>query len=516
MATSNKDYIGIYIDYNIISVSYANIKPGKISVRNIFNLNVDYKIEGLIKPLSINNDFFNEKQPWVNSFKETFKKVKTETNNVIVSLSHNFSVTRFFSMPFVERKFWNKAIPIESKKHIPVAFDELGYDFYAIPIAEKVKLGVIFSVTQKKTTEFITQLLKECGLHLEAAEPVVNSFYRISEHLTGGKDTYFFIYANNDEIYTSLTWKKIPILYRYISFSKSPSFSERKSLDLKGSLMFLQRNIPETEVKDVFVLGDNIDYISSQVKKEIQIEPQIIDIKKIIEVPNLSFPVLISTAASLNYKVKTDYSIDISENQKSKRVIKIVNSFITMVTASVVSFFLLLYLINILRTNSLNNKISNYYSQMPEINEFENTPAAVIEDKVKNMSKISKSIRIVIQNRDYFTPKLAAIADSIPKDVWLKNIIYNNPPSVDPSVSPNIDMTMEGETYLFGDSKTYYLDYFVKELKKKKAFEIFNPPRGRIDYETKDPENLDVYAIVSSKNYKQIISKIKITATGKK
>ncbi|MCX7641396.1 MAG: hypothetical protein N2Z20_02035 [Elusimicrobiales bacterium] len=515
MSVKSSNYIGIYVDYNTITVSSAQKTGDKIFIRKIFHLNIDYKVEGLIKPLSLNLDFFNEKQQWAIKLKETFKKIKIDTTNIIVSLSHNFSVTRFFTMPYAERKFWNKAIPIESKKHIPVAFDELGYDFFAIPIGENQKLGVIFSVTQKKTTEFFSQLLKDCGMKIEMVEPVVYSFYRIAEYLSGGKENYLFVYTKADDVYTCLIWKKIPILYRYISFSKSPSFSDRKTLDLKGSIMFLQRNVPDVEIKDVFVSGDNIEFASSQVKKEIQIEPIIIETKSRFEPQDDSFEILMSVSASLKNKIKTDYIIDISENQKSKRIIETVNKFIIGLTGSIVFLFLVLYFLNVIRTYTYNNKINSYYSQMPEILEFENMPVAVIEDNVKKMSKVARVMRAVFEKREYFTPKLAAISDTIPKDVWIKSLIFTNPVAVDISANPTVDLIADAETYLVGESRTYYLDYFMKELKKKKAFEICIPPRGRLDYETKDPENI-IDTTLNIKNYMNFISKIKFTCNGKK
>lgn len=515
MAKKSSNYTGVYIDYNTISVSIAEQKSDKILIRKIFNINVDYKVEGLIKPLSLNSDFFNEKQQWVSTLKDTFKKVKIDTNHVIISLSHNFSVTRFFTMPYIERKFWNKAVPIESKKHIPVAFEELGYDFYAEPIGEKQKIGALFSVTQKKTTEFLNQLFKTLGLSVSIIEPVVYTFYRISQYLTGGKDNYLFVYTEGDEVYTCLVWNKIPIMYRYISFSKTPSFSDRRSLDLKGSIMFLQRNIPDTDIKDVFIFGNSVDVTSSQVKKEIQTEPVIINPKDKFEPQDNSFGMIMSASASLTNRVKIDYIIDISENQRSKRVIDSVNKFITIITVGIATFFLFLYLFNMFRVYKYSNKISYYYSQMPEINEFENTPVGVIEDKVKQLSKIAKVIRVVFEKREYFTPKIAAIADTIPKDVWVKTITFVNPPSVDPSVQPSIDFMIEGETYLVGESRTYYLDYFVKELKKREAFKTCIPPLGRIDYEAKDPDNISDISMVQ-KDYRNYISKIKVTCNGKK
>ncbi len=518
MAGKKKRYIGIYIEYNNINISYANIKEAKISISNVFNIPVDYKIEGLIKPLSINSDFFNEKQEWLKAFKETLKKIKTETNSVIITLSHNFSITRFFTMPFIERKFWHKAVPIESKKYIPVAFDELGYDFYAFPVGENTRLGVVFSVTHKKTTEFLNQILKECGFILEAVEPVSHSYYRFSEYVTRGRDSYIFIYEDNDEFYISVLWNKIPILFRYISFSKAASFSERRSLDLKGSIMFLQRNIPNSEIKEVYACARNQEFITSHVKKEIQIEPKIIDLKNLIDLQNTSFGLIMSASSSLNESIKTDYIIDISENQKNKRAIAIVNRFVIILTTAISLFFLFLYTINTLTAYLNKRKISQYYSQMPGISEFEDVNASGMEDKIKQICKIARVMKSAFQNRDYFTPKLAALADTIPKDIWLKSITYTNPPSIDPSIASNIDMTVEGETYLVGDSRSYYMDYFIKELKKKKAFEVFTPPRGNLDYEVKNPENPIGSSSLTeiSKDYKGLISKIKITASGKK
>lgn len=515
MAAKTLNYLGMYIDYNTIVVSQAEQKAEKLLIKKVFSIEVNYKVEGLIKPLSLNNDFFNEKQPWVSSLKENFKKVKVDSNNLIIALSHNFSVTRFFTMPYIERKFWNKAVPIESKKHIPVAFEELGYDFHAEPIGEKQKIGVLFSVTPKKTTEFLTQLFKTIGLNVIIIEPVVYTFYRLSHYLTEGKDNYIFVYSEGDDVYLSVVWKKIPVLYRYISFSKTPSFSERRSFDLKGSLMFLERNIPAAQIKDVFVFSTTaVDSLSSQVKREIQIDPLVINLNTKLETDDKSFANMISSSASLFNKVKTDYVIDISENQKSKRMIVTINKFFTTLTFSVVGAFLLLYLLNTFRSYQYSKEISYHYSQMTQISEFKNTSAADVERKVKEISKIAQLISRVYEKREYFAPKLSAIADTIPKEVWIKVATFENPPAIDPSNPPSVNLILEGETYLVGESRSYYLDFFVKELKKKEAFKICSASWGRLDYEIKEPEN--ILSIGNERDYRSFISKIKLTCNGKK
>ena len=482
------DIIGIYIDVKEITISIANIDKNKVNVSKLIHIPTDYKAEGIIKPLSLNNDFFSEKQKWAASFRDIMKKLDLKTTKAVVSLSHDFSITRFFIMPSVERKFWNKAISIESKKYIPISFDELGYDFYAYNIENSNKVGVCFSVTPKKTIEFLMQLLRQTQIDLLIAEPSAISIIRFFNLFIEIKEPSVMVYFSADDVYTIVDINSIPFVFRYISFSNEAAFSQRQSLDIKGSIIFAQRNISNIEFKKILFSGENSDKWIEQVERETGIKPQILKIDDKINTSDFNISTAISISASLKYKRKEKYSIDVSENEKNKRVNRVVKNSVFTIAGFISGIFIFLFFINFLRNYLITSQIQGIASKNPEISEFEGLTVEQANDKIIKMRKVEEVFSKILTKREYFAPKLSDLCDIIPKDIWLKDISFTNPISVNADANIKIEFTINGETYLSGDSRTYYMDYFMKEIKKSKNFIICTPPMGGLDYNVRDSE----------------------------
>ncbi|MEF3280166.1 MAG: hypothetical protein K6357_04285 [Elusimicrobiota bacterium] len=487
--SNTKDLMGIYIDIDEVTLSVASASKGKVSVSRTIHIPTEYKTEGIIKPLSLNSDFFSDKQKWIISLKNVIKKSNFKLNNAVISLSHDFSITRFFVLPYAERKFWNKAIPIESKKYIPVSFDELSYDFYAYSLPDNSKIGVSFSVTQKKTTEFLSAQLKEVGVNLEMVEPSPFAMIRFLNAIGISEENYLAIYSCGDDIYTLLFSNSVPVIFRYVSFSKTSVFSDRKSLDLKGSLMFAQRNIPDTEIKSVFIMGNDFENLTGNVEREIGIKPTPVNLQDKIDTNDYKFSTIISAASSIKNYSKEEYFVDIAEINKNKRINKLVVKFASILGGVISGFFILIFIINSLRIYLLSKKINEYISTMPEISEFQGLTVEQVNSRIVTLRRTKSAFTSFLNKRDYLAPKLSVLADIIPKDIWLKDIFYNNPFSAGNEVNAKIEFVMNGETNLSGENRNYYMDYFMKEIKKNQVFHICNPPQGSMDYNVRNAED---------------------------
>ncbi|MCK5582816.1 MAG: pilus assembly protein PilM, partial [Elusimicrobiales bacterium] len=143
---SNKDALGIYISPREIVIAQTGDQGnGKIQVEHLIKIPVEFEgSEKVQRPLVLNNNFFNEKAQWVNPFKQALKKTDWKSKKVVISLSSHFSILRYFVMPEVERRYWSKTIPLESKKYIPVSFDEVSFDYVVRPNPADKKLNVLF------------------------------------------------------------------------------------------------------------------------------------------------------------------------------------------------------------------------------------------------------------------------------------------------------------------------------------------------------------------------------------
>ncbi len=491
-----KNFIGVYIDVNEIVVSVSSLNKDKINVSKIISVNTDYSFEGIIKPLSLNNDFFSEKQKWVVAFKEVIKKADLSDTQVIVSLSDKFSITRFFSMPYVDRKFWNKSIPIESKKYIPLSFDELSYDFYALSSENNSKISVCFSVTPKKTIEFFTQLLKQLNINLVMIEPSVISFFRFYEimiHSNG--DPVIIVHISNDDVYVLLGYQYLPVVFRSFSF-KNPTFSQRQSLDLKGSMLFVQRIFPDVEFKKVILAGNNIDEYIPKIKSEIGLEPQVIDLSSKVNINSYNFSHISSISSSLKSQISEDVLIDLSGLEKSKKIEKMIKNFVFSVAGIISSFFILLFFIVSLKNYFITNKLTSILSNNPQLQEILSYTPEDIQMKINLMDEKNKFLIMIFDKNDFVAPKLSELSDVIPTRFWIKEMKYVN--SISPNISESkINFIINGNSDLKGEPATRYFEYFKQELKKSNAFKICNFPAIMRDNISSDlDKNISTFEIL--------------------
>ena len=220
--------------------------------------------EGLLRPMSVNSDFFNEGAPWVNAFRTAIRKIGWDTSSAVVTLSPHFAILRYFVMPVVEKRFWSKSIPIESKKYIPVSFDEVVYDYTAYPLEGGKKLGVIFGLTQRKSVEFILNTLKASNLELAAVEINPSSAERLfasldpKDHAAKG-----YIHFSGGSSFMLFSSGGYPVLYRETD-CKPPARCGRKRLDVKGAIQFVDRYIGASAYKHLMLSGDALDLWKSR------------------------------------------------------------------------------------------------------------------------------------------------------------------------------------------------------------------------------------------------------------
>jgi len=488
--SKNSVTLGVYFDIEKIVLSQSLFSSGKLNISKTIVIPTDYKVEGIIKPLSLNNDFFSEKQKWVTSLKEVIKKSDIKASEVIVSLSHDFSIARFFTMPYVDRKFWNKTIPLESKKYLPVSFEEIVYDYYA-EIIPNNKLGIFFSVTQKKTGEFLSKIFKDISIELSSIEPSVITFQRVFNILSEKENGVFIIFDDDTQVYISVFYNRIPLIFRYISFTKTSFFSDRKSLDLKGTLLFSQRILPDLNIDKIFVLGTNSDVWLNMIKTETQIEPFVIDPSKKVVSSTYDFFTITGGFTAIKKNIEEKIYIDVSQIEKDRRIYQKATRYISTLSAIIVFFFILLFLINIFQSYILSNKVSEIKNKISEASDLMNLSEEEISKKVSELNLVNDVLYKTISKRDFFAPKLSDIADVIPKDFWLTDMSYSRPFSVNKDEKSMVTVTLNGETLLSGDLRASYFDYFKKEIRKLKSYKICNPPGAMNQEEITDKSKYD-------------------------
>ncbi|GAB4031991.1 MAG: hypothetical protein Fur0012_10010 [Elusimicrobiota bacterium] len=481
MAKESKK-LGIFFDLKEITLSVCSVSDGKIKAEKEISIPTGFELkEKVIKPISLNSEFFNEKQEWVNKLKEAVKKNSLSGMEVNATLSHNFSITRFFVMPYVDKKFWSKSVPIESKKYIPVAFEEMSYDFYAYPIANNSKVAVLFGITQRKTVEFLLEVFKGLSLTMTSMETSAVSFERLllfsdpKEH-----DKKVYVHFSGPNSYSFFSYNGCPVIFRESSTEASATMSERKSLDLKGSMAFVKRYVPDQEYSGVMLSGENTALWQKMAESESGLKAEILDFASVSDLKKSDFSLLAAAGASIFTYVKNSKSVDISGISAGKRLAKKLQISIIGLVGSFTSIFLILGLINTIRAMSLSSSINKYATEMAEVSDFNGMTNDMIRERVETLKNQNQIIKSLFADKDFLAPKMSVIADSIPNSLWLKELAYINQIGSSES-SQGKQLEIKGETSLKGEAKLNTVDVFLKKLKTAPEFKTFTGERGIMD-----------------------------------
>ncbi len=479
--------LGIYISPKEICIAQA--KPGAgdlIQTEHLLKLPTGFQPkEGMLRPLSHNNDFFNEKAPWLTPFKTAVKKVGWDTSRVVITLSPQFSILRFFVMPFVDKRYRSKSIPIESKKYIPVSFDEVVYDFNAYPLEGGKKLGVLFGVTQRKSVEFLMNTMKSAGLEMAAVEMNAVSLERVfafldpKDHL--GKAYIHFSASSSSMLFGS---DGNPVLYRENDFEGQGSMSERKRLDIKGAVQFVERYVSGQTYKNLMLSGDGLETWKSLAAQETTMPITQWEPAKAAGLKDNDSAALYAVGASIRGRVRDAFSVDISGISKGINIDKQIQTYAWNITAAVCGFLLFLSLISQVRMFMISSKISTLTAQVGNISELDTGDANAIKAKIDKIQGNVRMLSTLVADTDSLAPKLQVIAEKIPNDLWLTNIRYASPFAASELQSTAKEMTLNGETVVKGEVKLRIVDFFHKGLKATDEFKVFGPPHGGMEFKT--------------------------------
>ena len=478
MANSdNKRTVGIYISPKEICIAQVKVSgDGKLVPEHLVKFPTNFAVkEGMQRPLSLNGEFFNEKASWVAPFHQAMKQVNWDASAAVVSLSSQFGILRYFVMPLVDRKFWSKSIPLESKKYIPVSFDEVVYDFEAVPTDGGKKLGVLFGLTQRKSIEFIINTLKSIGLGLASVEIAPVSLERLfgfldaKDHATKG-----YIHFSGDGTHMLFSNAGYPVLYRETE-GDTGSMSERKRLDIKGAVQFVDRYLGAGKgYKTICLSGEGADGMQAMAAKEAEpITVAIWDPAAACSTKDSTINALLAMGAALRNKIPLKLRLDISGIGAAARMEKDVLSYIWNVTFILGGLLLLLSVISQIRLMSLNSKLSALQTQVDSVPELVGVGADAIHSKIDIMRNNSQGLSLLFASSDVVAPKLSVIVDRIPDQLWLTSINYTNPIALSSRQENARTLVLKGETFLTKEYRTNVVEAFSKTLKSAPEFKPF-------------------------------------------
>ena len=504
MAKKNnkKGFIGIYISPKEISIAEISLKgAGKFQPEHLVKFSTDFpRKDGAQRPLAQNADFFKSEAAWVGKFKSAVGKISWGASDVVVTLSENFAIFRYFSMPAINRKFWSKSIPLESKKYIPISFDNAAMDYDGFLSDGGKKLSVLFGISQKETVEFITTLMKDVGFKLYSIEINAVSLERLFSYIDAKEHfRHGYVHAADDATHILFSASGKPVIHKV--YENEGGMSERRRLDIKGAMQYVDRYTEGDGCNAIVLTGDYANILKDSVEKESSPLPiQTIDLEASCGTKDTSSAAMFAMGAALYGKFPSSLRMDISGISTTLRVNSEIQKIIYTIGGIVITILLLLILKGQAQLNSINSELSTYKTKT-ENSELNGSNSDEIRNQIDNMRSQSMSLAYVFQNNDFLAPKLSVFVDVIPKQLWLEKIEYTNPILFSRN-GETIDgtnlkmMKLTGGTYLSGEPRSQVTEGFLRDLKStEQEFKVYMPPSGNM--------SLSVSAASKSRNGRQ-------------
>ena len=444
------------------------------------------------KMSTLNAEFLDNEMAWLEPIKKALEEGEWSTKKACVALSSQFSVLRHFIMPMIAPRFRKQSVPFESKKYVPFPFEDSFYDYYAYGVEEqqsssaKGRMGVLFSLTNKRVSQSLLSGLQKIGVEVQAIESSPVAVSRIVHAANDGNDAgpQALAHFNPSTACLIVSNAGIPVLFREVNFGDSQS-TERRRLDLKGSIDFVGKQFGgELAMKEVLVSGENLDLWKNLVAEETKLPVNVWEPHKFVGVQESEWGVLSAAGAAAQSMIDYPVVMDLRGIEKDDSDEKTANVLVWSVVGVILGVLLLASVFQHARLYMLRRDLAAAKMKTEIIDEFAGKDPEVIKVEVEALAGRVRTFGTVFSNIDYMTPKLEALVNAMPDKVWVKSLSYKSQLRVAQSISVPLDYSMAGSAQTGDAAKDItMLNQFRDSFKSQPAIEkVFSQPNnGKCD-----------------------------------
>lgn len=437
--------LGIYIDIDEIYVSQCSKKNGSTILESLVRVPVQGVDKTQLKPLDLNEQFF-DMDNWLEALGKVTSKKKWSTDKVVVSLSPAFCLLRHFVMPAnLKRSEWKDAIPLTARKYIHFSFDKavVTYHVYNFTTAatKRKSLGVVFSLTTKAIIERLRKGLKSVNLDLVSVESSCLSLGRAfndsdKEVIGNGGGRIYSFFGKHTASFVFLN-ENIPLLLRDVDIAGSLP-TERRRLELTNSIEFISKQLERDPFEEAVIFGSEMEPWQPALEAEVKKPVRRWNLKEVYGISvRYSGEVAAIGAACKFYDDKIP-DLDFTKGTRLSRYEFDAGMMAWKLTGIVLIIFVLLFIKNFIvaknidRTLAKERKAHEY-----TLDDFKGLTGGQIKTNLERMKAQNNTLENIVKNDTTLTPILVDIVNSVPEEVWLTHIAYKDtfPSSKDRSIT---------------------------------------------------------------------------------
>ncbi len=447
---SHPDCLGIYVGMDEIYVAQSAKRDGGTVLESLIRVPVIVPDKNQLKPLDLNEAYFIENS-WLEALQKVTTKKTWNTNKVVVSLAPEFCLLRHFviSVP-LKRQEWAKGIPNEAKKYIHFPFEKAVWAYHAYEFetaaTKQQRLGVVFAMTTKTLVSRLERGLKSLGLELVSVEPSCLSLGRAfidnDKEAVGregriysffGKEMASFIFLNGT----------VPLLERDVEISGSIP-AERRRFEITNSAEFISKQLERDPFEEAVITGYKMDQWVAALEADSHKPVRKWNLSEIFGIETKSSGELASIGASGKFYDTKVPDLDFAKGKRLSSY-EFNASWMVWKITGIVVILLLLFLGN----NYMGLLMANYKlkqkqasSSSESLEDFQGLSSSQLQTNLDNIKQQNETLTGIYTNSPFVTPILAAVANSIPADIWLTKISYS---SQFPAVTAgSAKLTLEG------------------------------------------------------------------------
>lgn len=428
--------LGLYLSPDVVYLSETHLKDGKIVVDHLVRIPIPADPKKPAATGTMSTDFLADPQKIAGPIRQSMSQLRWNSKNVRVTLSHHLGLLRYFPMPAMEQRFLRSAVPLESKKYIPIPFDVLSHDFSAVPLPPdaggKARLGILIAVTQKNNVANVQALLAALGLKLAGLEVAPISALRLWQAIDPPKAPAPFaqVHIDGPNVRVMVIDKGVPVFFREVFLPGDATTSDMRKIDLTGCLSFVQKQLGMTGLAQVRVSGNvpELDKLREGFAQETKLPAVLQDTPRLLSIKSGDWGGYAALGASA-FSLAPTAAIDLAaadrvtdEERHVARDIMVLGAVFAVLFAAAGLFKSATYSYRAQELHKYERKVD------PDVKDaLGSLDSTAIDALLKDMQSQLDQIRsVTVRPRPKISVILKEVIDSMPERVWLEHISVMN------------------------------------------------------------------------------------------
>ncbi len=426
--------LGIYLGPSVAYIAQSHLNKGRLVLDQLFRV-------ALPKPKVVAPPKESSQMPgaelWgdfndiLDVVRPAIGKLVNAPKEVVVSLSPELSLFRYFQMPQIEQRFWKTAIPLEAKKHIPFAFQGLTSDYQVFPSAVSIPdgkgvQGVLFAVTSKSTWEGARDLMKGLKLEMVAMETSVNSYLRFLLAMDKGIADPACLWVHFSDVKVRIVGfaKGVPLLLREADWYPN---ADLRTLGLSSLADFMSHKLGFGPIRKCLVSGGANESILAGLSQEMNLQAEPKNPGLPLGIKGGDFESYVAIGSSFRFTAPSPANIDFSASMKVTDGERKAAMFVFGASVFVAALFVVLGLFSGFQVFMKSRELSGIKRDRHVEALFRGKSQADIQKMISKIEKETAFLGGASSKRNDPSILLEDITDSMPENLWLIDIELDNP-----------------------------------------------------------------------------------------